>query len=226
MLVTLKEGAMRVVSPDGTVGADIAGLPKVAAEGQGGLLDVALAPDYATSKQIFFSFSEPREGGNGTSVASAKLALNEKGGGTLEDVKVIFRQMPTYDGDKHFGSRLVFGASGELFVTVGERSDAAVRAQAQEIASGLGKAGSPLTAQDLARTRARDEMPLRVAYRDGEHVGLRPPTQGITTLEIMGILDRFNLAGIPEGSADAYTAAELESLNAVRKSTQRFAPYE
>lgn len=139
MLVTLKEGAMRVVSPDGTAGADIAGLPKVAAEGQGGLLDVALAPDFATSKQIFFSFSEPREGGNGTSVASAKLALNEKGGGSLEDVKVIFRQMPTYDGDKHFGSRLVFGSSGELFVTVGERSDAAVRAQAQEIASGLGK---------------------------------------------------------------------------------------
>jgi aldose sugar dehydrogenase len=150
MLVTLKEGAMRIVGPDGKVGPDIPGVPDVDANGQGGLLDVALAPDFEASSRIFFSYSEPREGGNGTSVASAKLALNDKGGGSLEDVKVIFRQEPTYDGDKHFGSRLVFGSKGELFVTVGERSDAAVRAQAQEIASGLGKvfridqSGAPL----------------------------------------------------------------------------------
>ncbi len=123
----------------GKAGPDIAGVPEVYASGQGGLLDVALAPDFETSNRIFFSYAEPREGGNGTTVASARLALNDDGGGNLEDVKVIFRQTPTYDGDKHFGSRLVFGPKGELFVTVGERSDAAVRAQAQDISSGLGK---------------------------------------------------------------------------------------
>ena len=139
MLVTLKEGAMRIVDSEGKSGPDIAGVPKVAADGQGGLLDVALAPDFETSNRIFFSFSEPRDGGNGTSVASARLVTNDDGGGSLEDMTVIFRQTPTYDGDKHFGSRLVFGSKGELFVTVGERSDAAVRAQAQEISSGLGK---------------------------------------------------------------------------------------
>jgi gamma-glutamyltranspeptidase/glutathione hydrolase len=75
---------------------------------------------------------------------------------------------------------------------------------AERIARGLKEAGSPLTAADLARTQARIEKPLRVAYRDGELIAHQPPTQGITTLEIMGILDRFDLQRIPEGSADYY----------------------
>ncbi|BEV44276.1 gamma-glutamyltransferase [Afipia carboxidovorans] len=75
---------------------------------------------------------------------------------------------------------------------------------AERIASGLKAMGSPLTASDLARCRARDEAPLRVKYRGGELLGLRPPTQGITTLEIMGILERFELSKYPEGSADFY----------------------
>lgn len=75
---------------------------------------------------------------------------------------------------------------------------------AAHVAAGLKQAGSPLTLVDLARTRAREEAPLRVAYRGGELLGLRPPTQGVTTLEIMGILERFDLAGIPENSADYY----------------------
>lgn len=75
---------------------------------------------------------------------------------------------------------------------------------AARIAAGLKQAGSPLTLADLARTQAREEAPLRVAYRGGELLGLRPPTQGVATLEIMGILERFDLAGIPENSADYY----------------------
>jgi aldose sugar dehydrogenase len=111
----------------------------VASAGQGGLLDIALAPDFETSGQIFFSFSEPRDDGNGTSVASATLAEDGDGGGTLGDVNVIFQQMPSYDGDKHFGSRLVFSPEGELYVTVGERSDDPIREQAQNLEAGLGK---------------------------------------------------------------------------------------
>lgn len=75
---------------------------------------------------------------------------------------------------------------------------------AQRIAQGLKEAGSPLTAADLAKTQARVEPPLRVAYRGGELLANQPPTQGLTTLEIMGILDRFDLKKIPEGSADYY----------------------
>ncbi|MDP9840028.1 glucose/arabinose dehydrogenase [Neorhizobium huautlense] len=139
MLVTAKQGAMHIISEEGEAGPEIKGVPKVLASGQGGLLDVALAPDYETSGKIYFSFSEEREDGNGTSVASARLMPDTAGGGTLEDVKIVFRQMPSYDGNKHFGSRLVFGPQGELYVTVGERSDAEPRVQAQELSSGLGK---------------------------------------------------------------------------------------
>lgn len=139
MLVTAKEGAMHIIDAGGSAGPPLSGVPEVYVSGQGGLLDVALAPDFAETSRIFFSFSERRDGGNGTSVAAARLVPDDNGGGSLEDVSVIFRQMPTYDGASHFGSRLVFGPAGELFVTVGERSDAAVRVQAQDLGSGLGK---------------------------------------------------------------------------------------
>lgn len=139
MLVTAKQGAMHIIGTDGKAGPEIANVPAVLADGQGGLLDVALAPDFETSGRIFFSFSEQRDDGNGTSVASARLVADEQGGGALEDVAVIFRQTPSYDGNKHFGSRLAFGPEGELYVTVGERSDAEPRVQAQDLQSGLGK---------------------------------------------------------------------------------------
>jgi glucose/arabinose dehydrogenase len=162
MLVNAKAGAMHIIGTDGKAGPEIVGVPKVLANGQGGLLDVALAPDYETSGKIFFSFSEPRDDGNGTSVASARLVPDDQGGGALEDVSVIFRQMPSYDGNKHFGSRLAFGPEGELYVTVGERSDREPRVQAQDLQSGLGKIfritqtgeafnGNPFAGQDNAQ---------------------------------------------------------------------------
>jgi aldose sugar dehydrogenase len=129
ILVTTKDGAMHVVSQENGEAS-----PPI----EGGRLDVALAPDVESSNRIYFSFSEPRDGGNGTSVASARLT-EEEGKLALQDVKVIFQQMPTYDGDKHFGSRLVFGPEGQLYVTVGERSDRETRVGAQDLSSGFGK---------------------------------------------------------------------------------------
>ncbi|CAO4146487.1 Aldose sugar dehydrogenase YliI [Methylorubrum aminovorans] len=138
MIVTEKAGKIRIVAKDGTVGQPVAGVPKVDPKGQGGLLDIALSPSFAADRTIYFSYSEPRDKGNGTTVAKAKLVESD-GKARLDDVKVIFRQMPTYDGDKHFGSRLVFAPDGKLFVTVGERSDKQTRGQAQDLTSGLGK---------------------------------------------------------------------------------------
>ena len=139
MLVTEKAGKLRVVEKDGKVGNAIKGLPEVMSSGQGGLLDVALANDYAESGRIFLSYSEPREDGkNATSVASAKLVLAADGG-SLENFKVIFRQQPAHKSTKHFGSRIVVTPDGNLFVTVGERSLASIRGEAQNPQNTIGK---------------------------------------------------------------------------------------
>lgn len=134
MLVTERPGRLRIVGADGTLSRPITGVPSVMARGQGGLLDVALDPAFAENRLIYFSFSEPRSGGNGTSVGRGRL--NEQGT-ALANVEVIFRQMPSIASNMHFGSRLVFDRTGALFVTVGDRGSQ--REQAQNPANHLGK---------------------------------------------------------------------------------------
>lgn len=136
MLVTERGGGLRAVGADGSLSAPISGVPQVDARGQGGLLDVALDPDFADNGFVYLSFAEAGEGGNGTAVARGRL----NGAMTaLEDVEVIFRQRPKVRSTRHFGSRLVFDGEGHLFVTLGERSDPQFREQAQRLDSHLGK---------------------------------------------------------------------------------------
>lgn len=135
-LITSKTGYLTILSADGKTISKVEGLPKVDDKGQGGLLDVALDPDFANNKMIFWSFSEPVPGGNHTAVAKGKLSADEK---TIENPTVIFRATPTYDGDKHYGSRLEFDKDGYLFVSTGERSDLETRPYAQKQDSYLGK---------------------------------------------------------------------------------------
>ncbi len=136
-LVNERGGTMRIVSADGKL-TEVTGVPPVLAQGQGGLLDVALDPAFATNRTIYFSYSEPREGGNGTNLA--KAVLNESGGSaSLSGVAVIFRQMPTFQSTLHFGSRIAFAPDGKLFLTLGERSLPASRVQAQDLGSHFGK---------------------------------------------------------------------------------------
>lgn len=118
MLVTERTGSMRIISQDGKKGPALTGLPAIVTKGQGGLLDVVLAPDFADSQRIYFSYSEPAEKGkaNSTAVAYATLKNNK-----LEDVTRIFSQQPKIDSTAHFGSRLVFNQDGTLFITLGDR---------------------------------------------------------------------------------------------------------
>ena len=137
MLVTERSGNLRRVSATGGISTPISGLPAVDVRGQGGLLDIVLAPDFANSQQIFFSYSEPGTDAkdkhlNSTAVASATIQ-----GETLTNVKVIFRQMPKYDSRHHFGSRLVFDRQGKLFITTGDRNSQ--RQQVQKLDNGIGK---------------------------------------------------------------------------------------
>jgi aldose sugar dehydrogenase len=136
LLVTERPGRMRIIRQMGEVGLPLAGLPAVDASGQGGLLDVAISPAFAADRTIYWSFSEKRGAGNATSVARGELSAD---GRRLERVRVIFRAEPAYDGDKHFGSRVVVGPDGSLYVTLGERSDKAMRPQAQRLDSHMGK---------------------------------------------------------------------------------------
>ena len=136
LLVTEKPGRMRIISAAGEKSPPLAGVPEVDARGQGGLLDVALSPKFESDRTVYWSYSEPRQGGNATSVARGVLSQDRK---TLDQVRVIFRAMPTYDGTMHYGSRLAFGPDGTLYITLGERSDKPMRPQAQRLDSDMGK---------------------------------------------------------------------------------------
>jgi glucose/arabinose dehydrogenase len=187
MLVTEKPGRLRVVETNGKLGEPIKGVPEVMSEGQGGLLDVALANDYAASGRIFLSYSEPRgKGENGTSVASAKLVLAADGG-ALEDLKVIFRQQPSYNGKLHFGSRIVVTPDEKLFVTVGERSDVKTRVEAQNPKNHLGKIiyitadGAP--GADTPAHEGWDPLIWSIGHRNVQGAALDPATGKLWTLE-------------------------------------------
>lgn len=118
MLVTERGGQMRLVGGDGTLSPPIGGVPEVHAEGQGGLLDVVLGPDYARDGRIFFSYAEPTRRGARTAVASARLDLANL---RLDDLRTVFRQKDDPSGRHHWGSRLVFAPDGTLFITLGDR---------------------------------------------------------------------------------------------------------
>jgi glucose/arabinose dehydrogenase len=131
MLVTERVGRLRIMAVDGTLSEPLAGVPKVFAEGQGGLLDVALGPNFRESKLVYISYAEPGKEGAGTAVARGRL--DDAG---LEDVHVIFRQTPKVSGGNHFGGRLAFTPDGKLFITLGERFKFD---PAQDLTSHLGK---------------------------------------------------------------------------------------
>lgn len=134
MLVTERPGRMRVVAQDGTLGPPLPGLPPVAAGDEGGLLDVALDPAFASNRTLFWTFSEPSEGAaelRSTAVARGRLVDDR-----IVDAKIIFRQEQKSKDGSHFGSRLVFGPDGSLFVGLGDRGS---RPDVQRLDSALGK---------------------------------------------------------------------------------------
>ncbi|WP_312733724.1 PQQ-dependent sugar dehydrogenase [Brevundimonas sp.] len=185
-LVTERPGRLRIVTSEGRVGAPIAGLPAVDARGQGGLLDVVVGPDFARDRTIYWSYAEPREGGNATSVARGRLSDD---GTRVDDVQVIFRALPVYDGDKHFGSSLAFAPDGKLFVTLGERSDKPMRPQAQDLGSHMGKTirinadGSvPSDNPFVGRAGALPEI-WSLGHRNVQGIAIQPGTGAVWTIE-------------------------------------------
>lgn len=120
-IVTERPGRIRILSRDG-LSEPLAGVPEVFAEGQGGLLDIVASPDFASDHLVYFSFSQPGEGGAGTAVARAKLQ-RDGASARLDNVEVIFSMAKKTGETHHFGSRLVFARDGTLFITTGDRGD-------------------------------------------------------------------------------------------------------
>lgn len=124
-LVTLREGRLLFVS-NGKA-RPVQGVPRVVARGQGGLLDVVVAKDFASSREIFLSYSEPRRGGSATALAVAKLSQT---GARLTNIRTIFQVNTPTSGGRHFGSRIVEAKDGSLFLTLGDRGN---RPSAQDL---------------------------------------------------------------------------------------------
>ena len=183
MLVTERPGRLRIVGKDGTLSPPVTGVPAVFAQSQGGLLDVALDPQYATNQLVYLSYAEPGPNGTaGTSVARGRLV-----GNGLENVQVIYQQVPKVRSGGHFGSRLVFDRTGYLFITQGERQQ--FPDSAQSLSAGMGKVMRifpdgriPPDNPFVSRAGARPEI-WSYGHRNVQGATLHPATGRLWTME-------------------------------------------
>jgi len=182
MLVTERAGRLRLIDKDGQLGKPLAGVPQTQVAGQGGLLDVTVSPTFAQDRLIYLSYAEPGEGGAGTAVARARL-----GDQKLDDLQVIWRQVPKVSGSNHWGSRLVFARDGKLFITTGDRF--AHRERAQDLSTTIGKVvrinadGSiPQDNPFVKRDGARPEI-WSYGHRNIQAAALHPQTGQLWTIE-------------------------------------------
>lgn len=186
MLITEKPGAMRVVSPAGEVGPAIANVPAVLYKSDGGLLDLVIDPKFASNRQLYFAYSEPRAGGSGLTLASARLSADET---ALESVRVLLRIEPTHSSVSHFGCRLLFDRQGKLFMTSGERMDPAIRVQAQDLDSRLGKLlrlnvdGSPAPGNPFEKVAGALPDIWTYGHRNSQGLAFHPVTRELWSIE-------------------------------------------
>jgi len=179
LMVTIKSGYMEIHDRNGALVKKITGIPSVEFKGQGGLLDVAFDPHFASNKIIYWSFSEKSGAGNLTAVAKGKL---NEAAGKVEDVSVIFEAKPALNSSNHFGSRLVFDKNGNLFVSAGERSILEGRVQAQKLEAGMGKvfrittSGKPAAGNPfLGKAGAMPEI-YSYGHRNPQGLDINPAT--------------------------------------------------
>ncbi len=184
LLVTERSGQMRIVNvTSGERSAPIENVPRVVASGQGGLLDVTLDPDFAENRLVYISYSEPGDGGAGTTVARAALSAD---GTRLDTVAVIFRMVPKSSGGRHFGSRLVFAPDGTLFVTLGDRGE---RDRVQDFTIHRGQVvrinsdGSVPADNPFVNTPGYRPETWSLGHRNAQGADIHPKTGALWTVE-------------------------------------------
>ena len=179
-LITDKSGFMQIISADGAVLKKITGFPEVDNRAQGGLLDVALDPDFTQNKTIYWAFSEKQKN-DGNLTAIAKGIINEVED-KIEKVSVIFRVLPALNSTLHYGSRLVFDKEGYLYFSAGERSILEGRKQAQYLKSGLGKIfkitkeGKPAPGNPFANNSSAMASIYTYGHRNPQSLDINPAT--------------------------------------------------
>jgi glucose/arabinose dehydrogenase len=178
-LITQKAGTMLILKADGKPDKKIINLPAVLAQGQGGLLDVNLDPDFAKNRIIFWDYAEKTANGSLLAIAKGKLSADES---KLEDIQVIYRATPAYNGALQYGSRIVFDKQGNLFVSTGERGSNDIRVKAQDLSAAIGKVlhltpeGKPVANGPFANTaNARPEI-FAYGLRNPEGMVMNPQT--------------------------------------------------
>ncbi|WDF54434.1 PQQ-dependent sugar dehydrogenase [Mucilaginibacter sp. KACC 22063] len=135
-LITQKGGKLIILTNDGKTSKQVSGLPSVVDDGQGGLLDVNIDPQFSSNRMVYWDYAEQASGGTLLAIAKGKLSADES---KLENVQVIYRAQPAYNGGLQFGSRIVFDQQGNLFVTTGERGANDIRVKAQDLSAAIGK---------------------------------------------------------------------------------------
>lgn len=179
LLITQKAGSLRIATTTGTLSDPITGFPDVDDRSQGGLLDVAPAPDFTTSRVLYFTFAESAPQGSLTAVGKGRLSDDEK---KVEDFRVIYRAVPYYDNSMHFGSRIVFDKNGNIFVSTGERSDRATRPNAQKLNTAHGKVvyitteGQPVTGNPFMETDGALPEIYSYGHRNPQGLDIHPET--------------------------------------------------
>lgn len=136
ILITQKSGSLRIASPDGQTSSAITGFPPLADEGQGGLLDLALSPDFEQTRLIYFTLSERAAAGSATALGRGRLNEAEA---LIEDFEMLYRALPYHTGAGHFGSRVVIDSAGLIYLSTGDRQSNETRGNAQNPDTGHGK---------------------------------------------------------------------------------------
>ncbi len=186
MIITETKGRIRIAD-HGRLSPPVVGIPAVTLNTIGGLLDIALDPDFTRNQTIFFSYVEPRSGGSGTALARARLVDGSEP--RLEDLKVIFRQMPNVDSSSHHGARILFAPDGTLFLTLGERFLPETMMSAQDLSTHLGKivriskdGTAPRDNPFVGRAKAMPEI-WSLGHRNPEGVAFDPVTHHLWSIE-------------------------------------------
>ncbi len=179
LLISGKTGTMQILTTAGKIVKTITGFPKVHYQGQGGMLDVNIDPNFTQNRMVYWTYAQPGDDGAALAVAKGKLSADET---KLEDVSVIFEAVPRHKGGGQYGSRLLFDKAGNIFVSSGDRSANNIRQKAQDLSATTGKIihitkdGKPVAGNPFIGTANAKPEIYALGFRNPDGMAINPAT--------------------------------------------------